>query len=289
MRFRRALLCTVAAILFVPSTAAARDIHVRPGDGLQRAVDKADPGDVLRIHGGHYNPGGGTLDVHKSLKLVGYNARPRIRGNCSAAIAVDVNANDVVLNHLKVVKGDFKEVDFVGTDGGKAKDLKLEAKCGSVPYGVNVFDTGAMEVVDNIAWGYTDAGIYVGSISDTGGGTLLVDGNDVFWNNRGILIEDSHSAQQEIEVTNNFAHGNTLPGVGSTMTGIFLTNSVGVLVAGNISNNNGTYGFELVNNSDNNVFNDNSAAGNATAAFFADVTSTGSCGSGNTGFSLPAC
>jgi parallel beta-helix repeat protein len=281
----------LAAMLLGPAAAVGRDIHVRPGDGLQRVVDNASPGDVLRIHGGHYNPTGG-LTVDKRLTLVGYNARPRIRGNCGTTYTVRARHNKVVLNHLKVVGANYAEVDYRdGAEGGKAKDLKLEPKCDGVEYGVNVFDAGAMEVVDNIAWGYEDAGVYVGAISNTGGGTLTVDGNDVFNNNRGILIEDSNSAQQDIAVTNNNAHDNNLPGVGGTFSGIFLTNSTGVLVASNQSNDNGTYGFELVNNSDNNVFNSNTANGNTTAAFVADGTSTGSCGANNipSNFGLPAC
>lgn len=288
MRLRGIFLLTLAAVLMAPASAAAKDIHVRPGDGLQKAVNDASPGDVLRIHGGHYNPTGG-LTVNKRLTLVGYNARPRIRGNCNTTYTVRAQHNKVVLNHLKVVGANYAEVDYRdGAEGGKAKDLKVEAKCEGVEYGVNIYQAGAMEVVDNIGSGYEDAAIYVGDISDTGGGTLTVDSNEGFGNNRAIIIEDSNAASQDIAVTNNNAHDNTLAGVG-TPAGIFLTNSVGVLLSANLSNDNGTYGFHLVSNSDNNVFNGNTATGNGTASFFADGGSTGNCGSANTGFSLPGC
>lgn len=288
MRLRGALLCTLAMALIAPGVAAAKDIHVRPGDGLQSVVNGASPGDVLRIHGGHYNPGSGTLTINKRLTLVGYNARPRIRGNCSALRAITVTHDDVVLNHLKMVKAAYADVDFRnGAEGGKAKDLKVEAKCeGGIDYGINIFQAGAMEVVDNIGTGYLDAGIYVGAISNTGGGTLTVHGNEMFGNNRGIIIEDSNAGTQDIAITGNIVHDNTFPGEGMP-AGIFLTNSDGVLLTGNVSNNNGTYGFQLAD-SDDNEFNMNSATGNGTAPFFADGSSTGNCGVGNS-FSIPAC
>jgi nitrous oxidase accessory protein NosD len=291
MRLPGALLCTLAIALIAPGVAGAEDIHVRPGDGLQKAIDRASPGDVLRLHGGHFNPGAGKITIDKRLTLVGYNARPRIRGNCARPYVVEVRADDVVLNHLKVVKAFYADVDYRFLAGGKAKDLKVEAKCEGVEYGVNVFDTGGLEVVNNIGTGYEDAGVYVGAIADTGGGTLAVTGNDMFGNNRGILIEDSNSTLQSIAVINNNAHNNTLPGEGATNTGIFLTNSIAVLVSGNLSNNNGTYGFELVNNSDSNVFNGNTANGNSGGAFFAEAESDGSCGENNVplNFGLSAC
>ena len=278
----------VVLALILPSAASAKDIHVHPGDGLQRVVNRASPGDVLRIHGGHYNPTGG-LTVNKRLTLVGYNARPRIRGNCGTTFTIRVRHNKVVLNHLKVVGANHAEVDYRHLERGKAKDLKLEPKCEGVEYGVNVFDTGALEVVGNIVWGYEDAGIYVGQIVDDLPGEVVVDGNESFGNNRGVIIENSNG-DILIEVTNNSVHDNTLAGVGSTMDGVYVTNSDGVLIANNDAADNASYGFHLVSGSEDVVLNDNTASGNGSGPFLADGTST-ACGTGNSSdnFGLSGC
>jgi parallel beta-helix repeat protein len=139
--------------------------------------------------------------------------------------------------------------------------------------------------LDNHTYGgFEDTGIYIGSINDTRNKTLLLAGNESDGNNRGIIIEESFSDQQDIRVESNSVHDN---GVGGSQTGIFIHNSDHGTYVDNVVANNGSYGFDIDAPSDDNVFNNNNATGNGDQDFH-DLGS-GSCGSNNTGFSLPGC
>ena len=81
-----------------------------------------------------------------------------------------------------------------------------------------------MQITNNRATGFTDAGIYVGGISSTPNGTLFVGDNDTSGNNKGIIVEDS--AGGDIALFSNEVHDNNIPGIGEQV-GIFSTPATG--------------------------------------------------------------
>ena len=93
-------------------------------------------------------------------------------------IVIDVQSRGVTLANLRV-KGATEEdgpgytVNFIGIPTGTARDLSVEQSCeqeDSPQYGINVAGSGNLKIVDNHTYGgFRDAGIYVGSISDTRG------------------------------------------------------------------------------------------------------------------------
>jgi parallel beta-helix repeat protein len=266
-------------------------IHVRPGpDAIQRAINRADPGDILLVHPGHYRE---SPVVTKPLTIRGVgDRRPVVDGECDAVRTIDVNANRVMLRRLKVVGArevngvPFTgfEVDIVGVRNVEARRLVLVDTCGDADYGINVYDTGRVVLAGNRAADFSDAGLYVGTIND---GPVLVIGNLTLDNNRGILVEESYGT---VRVRDNVSRSNDLSGESPTTAGIALSDADEIVLRNNVANNNGDYGIHLGDHggssSDDNRLYDNSAAGNGTADFQDD--GTGNCGSGNS-FPIDPC
>jgi parallel beta-helix repeat protein len=288
----------ILALLFLalasaPAAGKVRD--VAPGKNtLQRAVDRANPGDVLRMRKGHYR---GSVVVEKRLKLWGVaGRRSLVDGRCRTGKTIAVRHVGVVLKHLKVVgaadgfESSPSAVDFTGVRGsGKARDLVLRDTCGGAggaEYGVNVFGSTRIRILDSVArGGFTDAGFYVGGVSTTGSGSLVVKGNEAYGNTTGVIIELSRG---DIRVLDNDLHDNDLPGVQS-QAGILANASTGVLYSGNRVTDNGLYGIRLTAESSENVLNDNVFTGNPTDVLDQGV---GNCGAGNVigvGAPFPPC
>jgi parallel beta-helix repeat protein len=286
---------TIAILLAILATPAAADtITVRPGpNALQDAVDAADPGDRLVVKRGVYR---GDVNVDKRLRIVGARGKrlPVVDARCKAPIAINVDANGVTLRRLRLKGaagfGPGYTVNFQGVERGAAKRLVVVESCPDAPpeYGINLFQTGPIQVVGNRTFGgFEDAGIYVGSIGETLGGTLLVEGNESYGNNRGIIIEEVEGPAARVVVRDNFAHDNTIGGVASTPTGIFLHLSDGSRYVRNRTTENGDYGFHLDSGSEDNVFIGNTSRHNSEGNFFDQ--GSGNCGSANHGFPIPAC
>jgi nitrous oxidase accessory protein NosD len=275
------------------TSAAAKAIEVHPGpNALQHAIHAADPGDTLRVHGATYHE---AVTVNKRVHIVGVGRkRPVIDGQCGTRYTVDVAANGVHLDHLKVVGGDEGfgpypgEVDFTGLDSGRAQDLVVHNTC-DAEYGINVNSSKRIKLIGNRGSGFDDSGIYIGDITSTGDGSLMVRGNSLFGNNRGIIVEDTVE-HANVVVADNDSHDNDIPPGEGTPAGIFVHNSDGVRFAGNLLNGNGDgdtgYGIHFDLDSDHNRVLDNVARHNDTRNLLDEGTAN--CGSGNS-FSIPHC
>ena len=298
---RRVLAVGVLAVLAVllllaPGSehAYGKSVKVKPGkNAIQKAVDRANPGDVLRVTAGRYVE---DVVVDKRVKLWGVDEkRPTIDGNCNTNLTLAVTHAGVVLKHLKVVGAAEglgshpSQVDFRFLGRGKANDLLLRETCGpeaSAEYGINLLATRRVDVINSVAkGGFTDAGIYVGSVQGTGKGSTVIRGNQAFNNTVGFIVEASFG---DIQVLENQAFRNRTPG--EHAPGGMLINSVlGSLFANNSVTDNGVFGVNLTSGSTGNVLNGNVITGNGT-----DVIDDGSgnCGFGNTigaGPMIPPC
>jgi parallel beta-helix repeat protein len=270
---------------------AARKIHVRPGpDAIQRAINRADPGDILLVHPGHYHE---SPVVTKPLTIRGVGSRrPVVDGTCDGVSTIDVDANRVVLRRLKVVGANeiqdapFTgfEVKIVGVRNVEARKLMLLDTCGEADYGINVYGTGRVLLAGNRARDFSDAGLYIGSIDQ---GPVTVINNVTVSNNRGILVEESSGT---VTVRDNLSRSNDLPGESPTTAGIALADADEIVVTDNVANGNGDYGIHLADHggsgSDDNSLFRNVATGNGTANFQDD--GTGNCGAGNS-FPIDPC
>ena len=275
----------LAALALAPSALGAT-IEVTPGpNAINKALAKAHNGDLLRIHDGTYRE---SFDISKRVTLRGVGGRPMIDARCQSRATISTARSNVTLDHLKVVgaaegSGDFpSEVDFRGMSTGKIHDLLIHDTCGGVEdgaeYGINVFNAGPVEVSDNqIMGGFSDAGIYIGGIVDTGAGQLRVINNASYLNHQGVIVEDS-GFDGIVVVSSNSIHHNTANGVEANRSGIFLHNSDKVRMRNNTIRNNGDFGINLDPNSDNNRLFDNTVNSNPTDL---ENDGSGNCGSGN--------
>ena len=274
---RPLLLIPIAAALAIPAAAGAATINVTPGNNaIQKAVNRADNGDILRIHEGTYRD---KVKVDKKLKLTDAgDGRPLIDGQCDPLRVVDIDHNGVSLEGLKIQGARegtaTAAVNFIGIETGKAQNLVLRDTCGDGPssgaqYGVNVYQSGKLKITDIDGKGFSDAAIYIGAITDTGSGQLLVADSRTNDNNQGIIIEDT-TPEADVYVRDNRTIGNG--------RGLFVHNSQQVEFDGNVIEDNAT-GIYIDEPSEDNVFTSNSFANNS-----ADVEDLGSgnCGSGNT-------
>lgn len=262
MRVRGILSAAVAFALLAPAPASAGGparIHVFPGrNTINRAIDRADPGDILRIHRGRYDE---IITVDKPLTLIAVgDDRVTIDGECAPTFTIAVRADNVTLDGLRVRGATYAEVDFSFQTGGKAKDLVVRDTC-DAEYGINVYQSGPTLLIGNRTRGFSDAGLYVGAITFTGTGAVRVKANESLDNNRGAIIEDSIPGS--VSVINNVIHDNTSQGFGSP-TGIFLHRSDGITIRGNTVMNNGAYGIHLDPGSDGNLVTENTATGHST-------------------------
>jgi len=283
-------LAAVAVLVLVPAASGTTfDIRSGGGNVINRTLDQAHNGDLIRIHdNGNYRE---AFTVDKRVTLRGVGGRPLIDSRCKSRATIQVSSGGVTLDHLKVVgaadnpdQGPFpSEVDARGVGTGKIHDLVIHDTCGGVhegaEYGVNVFNSGQVEVSDNkVTGGFSDAGIYIGGIVDTGGGLLRVVNNATYLNHQGVIVEDS-GFDGIVQVANNNIHHNVGNGVEGSRAGIFLHRSSKVRIRNNTIRNNGDFGINLDPDSDNNRLFDNTITSNPT-----DLVNDGSgnCGSGNT-------
>jgi nitrous oxidase accessory protein NosD len=283
---RRATIAAAVALLVLPASAAARTIDVRPG-GLHSAIERANAGDTLIVHEGHYR---GSFVIDKRLKVYGAQGerRPLIDGRCRTRVTVRAAADGIVLRRLHVVGADRSggplpiEVDFTNRRSGEISNSLLRDTC-DAEYGVNVFHSRRIKVLRNRALGFSDAGIYVGGVDSTGRGVLVVRGNRSFRNNRGFILEDS--AGGTIRVLHNRFFGNRSPGHGPA-SGIFVRNSDAAVFRENEVSRNGRFGVDIDARSSRNRFVRNLLRPNPVNV---RDRGTGNCGGGNRPEAFPAC
>jgi parallel beta-helix repeat protein len=283
-------LAVLVALGLLASPAGAKTIHVRAkqNDAINKAIDRANPGDRLVVHKGTYKD---PVVVDKRVRIVGKkkkkkgrrkSRKPLITTGCGAGTAVDVTADGVRLRRLMIRGGNDFTLNMSLVESGIARQLRVIDSCDAL-YGINVFNSGPLQLVQNRTSGYLDAGIYVGGIENTLGDPLVVRDNQSFGNNRGLIVEDSDDEPGEaveIRVVANRFDDNTIPdppGEGPPV-GIFVNRSNNITFIDNVAQGNGQYGVHLDPLSTSNRFFDNTFTDNPTPVF---DQGTGNCGFGN--------
>jgi hypothetical protein len=203
---------------FAPSSQAApagghhRRVHVvLPGHSIQRAVDHARPGDVIKLKAGHYD--GGVL-VRKRLTIEGAGdrtvLRPGRKDHCAKAKVPGQGicvvgwakhpVRGVTVKDLTVEK--FKDTGVFGiyTDRFTVKHV-LSKKNGE--YGITEFrSTRGRFVYNRVIDNREDAGLYVGDIQNAHG--TVVAWNQAYGNALGILVRHA----RHVKVWGNKVAGN---------------------------------------------------------------------------------
>lgn len=269
MRASRALVAglLMAATLILPGESPAVgtprriDVFHAPG-ALGRAIERARPHDLLRIHRGRYREVL-SIDIPLTLKAVGAG-RVVVDGRCRTGVVIDVLSDGVTLKGLTVqgATQEFStlptEVNFAGVSGGAAKRLVLRDSC-DAEYGINVFNTGRMIVRNTVSRGFSDAGLYIGGIVE---GPVTVERNEAYDSNRGIIVEDSLPGT--VRVVLNDVHDNAAPGESPSPGGIALIRTDGVDVVSNLVRGSLVYGITADADSTGNRIHTNDIGGSGT-------------------------
>jgi parallel beta-helix repeat protein len=266
-----AVVTMLAGLMSGASGASSSNIiEVFPGpDAINNAMHVAQPGDTLSVHTGTYSENVLMSKTDITVRPAG-DGPVTVDGGCKDSTFI-VRADGSTIIGLQVVGGDFYAIDYVFVFDGTVSGNRIKNTCPAAEYGVNLFSDGPILVEGNSIHGFRDAGIYIGGILDTGTGTLIARRNDLYRNDRGIIVEDS--VDVSILVRNNRAHHNF-------EDGIFLHNSDGIRITRNIVEDNASAGIELDDESDNNLVSGNLARGNVFD--LANDGGTGNCFVNNT-------
>jgi parallel beta-helix repeat protein len=272
VRRRVAIIAVVAPIVFGMGTVqasprhAATVIEVFPGpNAIQNALAQAVSGDALSIHTGTYTEHFSVTTTNVTLASAG-DGLVTVDGACVNRWTIQVLADGVTIRGLALRGGTFGEITFTRVKRGRIIGSTATDSCAEAEYGINVYLSGSIVIRNNVTSGFGDAGFYIGSITSTPFGALVIQRNETFDNVRGIIIEDS--AGGIIQAVQNNVHDNTT-------TGIWLHNSDGAVVRGNTVTNDGADGIEVDPTSDDNTISLNTVSGHTYD--LANEGGTGNC------------
>jgi parallel beta-helix repeat protein len=258
MRTIAVVVAVLSGACFGLAPAAAATAHsstvidVFPGpNAIANALQQANPGDTLNIHAGTYPEHFSITKTNLTLRAAGDGAVV-VDGGCTNKWTVQVLADGTTVRHLQLSGGSFGEITFTSVTRGRILDSTATDTCADAEYGINVYLSGTIIMKSNVTSGFGDAGIYIGAITSTPYGPMVVQRNETFDNTRGIIIEDS--AGGIIQALRNDVHDNTT-------TGIWLHNSDGVTVRANTVTDAAYAGIEVDPTSDNNLITLNTVSG----------------------------
>ena len=206
--------------------------EVRDGDSIQAAVQKASPGDVIRVFPGTYSE---TVYIDKDdILLSGVivdGEWPVMEGNKELNDAVLYSGNDITVENLRIQH--FKGNAIMGQAGNNFL-IRNNHVIDTGVYGIfPEFGKNGL-VTHNVLSGIEDAAIYIGMCDN-----IHVAHNEVFDNVAGIEIENSrHSI-----VENNYVHDNTGGVLVFITPGLPIKTTYDTIVRNNFIVNNNTPNF----------------------------------------------
>jgi len=277
VRPRVAFVAVVVGLVVGMGTAQASPRHtaavieVFPGpNAIQNALAQALSGDTLNIHTGTYTEHFSITKTNLTLTAAG-DGSVIVDGACVNRWTIQVLATGTTIRQLTLMGGTFGEITFTSVSRGRILGTTATDSCADAEYGINVYKSGSIVMKNNVTSGFSDAGLYIGAITSTPSGPMVIQGNQTFDNDRGIIIEDS--AGGTIQANHNNVHDNAT-------TGIWLHNSDGVLIRGNTVTNDGADGIEVDPTSDGNTITLNTVSGHTYD--LANEGGTGNCFLSNT-------
>ena len=173
-------------------------IEVRDGDMIQDAVNRANPGDLIRVYPGKYKE---TVYIDKDVitfqGVIQEGEWPTLDGEKELNDAFLYSGNSITIENFKIVN--YKGNAIMGQAGNNFV-IRNNWIIDTGVYGIfpEFGKNGLIE--HNILSGIEDAAIYVGMCDN-----IDVRNNEVFDNVAGIEIENTRHALVE----NNYCHNNT--------------------------------------------------------------------------------
>ncbi|MBE7413130.1 MAG: right-handed parallel beta-helix repeat-containing protein [Leptospiraceae bacterium] len=214
---------TLIAALFISISIFSKEIEVKEGSSIQKAVEEASPGDTVKVYPGIYHE---FVYVDKpNIRLIGViqdGKWPRLEGRNK-------------LNDGIIASGSGFYVEGFHISNYRANGVMTQAANDVVIRKLMIDHTGIYGIYptlgtnilieDTVSWGIADAAIYVGMCKNTD-----VRRNEVFDNVSGIEIENSSN----ILVEENTVYNNTAGILVFTLPGLPTKSSVNIIVRNNI-------------------------------------------------------
>jgi cytochrome c peroxidase len=187
-----------AAVAAVASGRTETLITVKPGESIQAAVDRLQPGGTIELMPGTYHEAV-TIDL-PGVTLRGIkedNRLPVLDGEGKLSDAIIASGRNFTFENFEMRNYAGNGITVSGATDVKFRDLVVD---NTGLYGVYPVECSGVLVERVRVSRVRDAGIYVGQSEH-----IVVRDNEVYGNVTGIEIENSVDAI----VTNNNAHGNT--------------------------------------------------------------------------------
>lgn len=191
-----------AAVVANASAASAATIAVGPGQSIQAAVNRANPGDTVLIKPGVYHQS--VLVTKSHLRIRGAGNGPRgtvlIPGNPNANMCAKNNSGICVVAFgsarvSDVMVDDLRTVGYgdTGVFAFHAQNLIVQnvVSMNNGGYGIARFDTTGGALITNTTINNFEAGLYIG---DSSMANVFVAGNNSSRNGYGILYRHSRQA-----------------------------------------------------------------------------------------------
>jgi len=191
------------------AVAAQGDVIVSPGDSIQNAVDRADPGDTVFVESGTYEQ---TVVIDKQLTIEGPDAT--LDGDSVGGTAVEINASGIEVIGLRILR--YSDGVSIGPEGDDTElsDLELLSNGEGV---VTEEATGSITVRDSAVRDNNGDGMSVTATDE-----VIVDGSE-FNNNAGrfgggigLKIEDDAVGTPAVNITDSGFEGNGDQGMSVT-------------------------------------------------------------------------
>ncbi len=224
-------LLSLCLLIGAPSLMAA-DIHVKDGELIQDAVNKAVPGDVVLIYPGTYKESVYIDKDNITLRGVVEDGKwPVMEGEGKRNDAILYSGNNFTVEWLTITH--YKGNAIMGQSGNNFT-IRYNRVIDTGVYGIfpQFGKNGLIEY--NVLSGIEDAAIYVGMCDN-----VDVRHNEVFDNVAGIEIENTRHALVE----NNYAHDNTAGLLVFITPGLPIKTTYDVILRNNFVVNNNTANF----------------------------------------------
>lgn len=249
MKDRRYLAMLAVAIIFLTTAVEAVTIDVGPGEGIQAAVNRANPGDTIIVQSGVYRE---SLNITRPIILEG-RGHPLLDGS-SIGCAITLRADGV-----RVSGFDIRTVRQTGIHILSRNNIIENNTISGCLDGVRLDRSSSNSIAHNDINNNTNGITLYSSEGNT------IENNNIRDNN---INEESDCGIFLVYSMNNIIRKNDLMNNGDCS--VSLRSSSNNAIEGNNITKNDWYGISLSESSNKNLIADNNASGNNNAGIYLD-------------------